>query len=566
MARPPRGRMPGSGRSSDETSDNELPLELPRVDPIRPRVTRPQRTEPKLDVKPEESVVENGPRRFVPPLRAAIPDPPETPRRMTPEKVDNPFDYYAMPRDESDPLSRPIAKPSTPAAEKSEYLTSKYYTPRRDLTAQRDFDDSEDQTANWARSVRPGRPVLETSSSEEDDTPLHLRHLPSRVRDHLRAEPRMPQTSEALGSFAQSAPTTTQLRARSGVPLPLAPELRAPVPQDVRVTRQIPDLPMPVFDDQQTLDDQQFGEDRNDAPLQTPQDLEAQLIDAFHDNARDDFANEPEFDSQSDEAVTEFDPRVAPLSDNLSVDEMARHALPDADSLPNERGRDEVNSAPVNAQSEMPMWMRRTEQVAPPPPIAVSDWDQDQALHALTSRIRSRAVQTMDRYNKPRTGLLKEKLFGAVGNFGTKIRDKARDVQDARRNAMIQKQAQDAARRDALQQNAVAPSPQDLRASRADEFEDAVPEFMVRPQAVVQDQGIERRPRWSFSLRRTRAPVVRVSAEVNRAQRRKRQSRLYEDIVAWIVVPPFIIGLIYGGLELAKFLSNSPLGKLLSGD
>jgi hypothetical protein len=71
---------------------------------------------------------------------------------------------------------------------------------------------------------------------------------------------------------------------------------------------------------------------------------------------------------------------------------------------------------------------------------------------------------------------------------------------------------------------------------------------------------------WFFFSRTPRVPVARVSVETNRSVRRKRQSRLYEDIVAWIVVPPFIIGAIYGGLELAKFLSNSPLGKLLSGD
>lgn len=536
MARPPRGRLPGSGRSSDETSGDELPLELPRVDPIRSRIARPPRTEPKLDQIFEEAETEKGPRRFVPPLRAAIPEPPASPRRMTPEKLDNPFDYYAMPKDENDPLSRPIVKPSAPVPEASEFLTSKYYTPRSELIAKREFDENEDQTANWARSVRPGRPILEPASPQDDDTPMHLRHLPSRVRDHLRAEPRMPVASETLGSFTQSAPTTTQLRARSGVPLPLAPELRAPVPQDVRVTRQIPEMPT-RFD----ADDQMRYADRDEGRSRAVDDL---------------ISAEPEFDSASDEAFTEIDRDVPPL---VSEDE-ERAAFEQDAAFDDDLRDDDVSQVPAGVtKSEPPSWMRRTDQPVPPPPVAVSDWDQDEALHALTSRIRNRAVETMERYNNPRAGLLKTKLVGTVGQFGATLRAKARNVQDARARAKADHQA-----RAQLKAQAEA----ELRASQIAEPVLTIDTVTIEEtdySSVNQQRQKAPRDYWAFFKRKPRAAVVRVSAEANRAVRRKRQSRLYEDVVAWIVVPPFIIGAIYGGLELAKFLSNSPLGKLLSG-
>jgi hypothetical protein len=47
-----------------------------------------------------------------------------------------------------------------------------------------------------------------------------------------------------------------------------------------------------------------------------------------------------------------------------------------------------------------------------------------------------------------------------------------------------------------------------------------------------------------------------------RRQRRRERLR-YEDTVAWLVVPVFLIVLTYGALEIGKQLAGTPIGKML---
>jgi hypothetical protein len=46
---------------------------------------------------------------------------------------------------------------------------------------------------------------------------------------------------------------------------------------------------------------------------------------------------------------------------------------------------------------------------------------------------------------------------------------------------------------------------------------------------------------------------------------RQRSRRRYENVVAWIVVPPVLIALIYAGLELYRQFAGSPVVKLFGG-
>jgi hypothetical protein len=47
-------------------------------------------------------------------------------------------------------------------------------------------------------------------------------------------------------------------------------------------------------------------------------------------------------------------------------------------------------------------------------------------------------------------------------------------------------------------------------------------------------------------------------------RRDRRRARLrYEDTVAWLLVPVFLIVLTYGALELGKQLAGTPVGKML---
>lgn len=114
-----------------------------------------------------------------------------------------------------------------------------------------------------------------------------------------------------------------------------------------------------------------------------------------------------------------------------------------------------------------------------------------------------------------------------------------------------------------------APTVEDLISqSRSDEMEE-IQSFMDETYVDPQWQS-EQGPSLASRIAKRinifkRSSSQRVEPPIQRTQRRRRQSRLYEDIVAWIVVPPFIIGAIYGVIEASKFISNSPLGKLLSG-
>lgn len=555
MARPPRGRLPGSDSSSDGTGADELPLDLPRVDPIRPRLPRPSispRIEPKF--ASAEDTPSQDYRPIMPPvgpaLRATDPERSFAP----PEKVDDPFDYYALPNADGDPLSRPLG-PTDTASSTDEFLTSKYYTPRTDFSASRDIDAAQSPSTRARRM--PGFDP-DPSLRDGDDTPLHLRHLPSRVRDHLRVEPKMPTISEPLGSFAQAQPSATQLRARSGVPLPLAPEIRAPVPTDIRVSRHLPRMPEPE---------------------------RSEVRDEPEPYSRSESSYSPAaFDSSSDEAVTDYDPTLPPLV----VPDEAQTSWEDESAFQENTYDEPITHLPKaefenRPNEDVPPWMKRSEPIAERA-LPSDEWAQDDALHALTMRLRKRAMATTNKINsKPGEALaLKMKSLLAWSNNAVKTKystwqeaKAARQVERMMRNDArlkqralakpqpIIKQQPPAFDMDRQSQNDI-PMPVSVSISNSDAHQPTrafVPEMVEADARPIVTQP-ERRGFWQ---RIPRAPKVRVLVEANRTQRRKKQSRLYEDIVAWIVVPPFIIGMIYGTLELAKFLSNSPLGKLLSG-
>lgn len=221
---------------------------------------------------------------------------------------------------------------------------------------------------------------------------------------------------------------------------------------------------------------------------------------------------EPRFDSASDEAVTDFDPSVPPLY-----------------------ASDRARQRDARLHSTM-------QNVRPTP-----ERDQNAAMTALASRLQMRASYDGEQIAAPRG----EAVLGQARKAISYFRAKVDDARVARAEARFKP---------------TVPTPEDLIAQYQTDQMDEELALLNEPLVVPpEDRRMARilplslpKSFWSWQ-RRSHAPI---STSV---QRHRRQSRLYEDIIAWIVVPPFIIGAIYGILELSKYLSNSPIGKMLSG-
>lgn len=576
MARPPRGRKPEGNVPDGEGEASELPLDLSRADAERPRLPRAEPRQPlrakskmgadRLDDPPTASL--DAPLR--PALRGTAPANAKPAR----ERLRNPFDNFPMPTPESEPLSKPITKSSAP--EPSEFLTSKYYTPRSDLTSANRMDSAADQTGSWASNVRPGRSLLDRPSDQTEE-PEHLRFLPPRVREHLRAEPRARSVSESQDSVAAPAAPAPQDKIaakRPAVPRTRTPEKRDEAPTKTRTKRNISD---PPFTSHQI--------DRPDEVREPPTEKERNSLPKADDTVSAFDTSFPSIDTPVELPDPAFMLRPArneepafyrsDIAERVRSEDRIRHeervqvdeavngrtrAVHDGDEIFGGRDQDQVTSTGI------PSWLSRTESTAPLNPVS-SDWDQDQALHALTSRMRDQSHDMRNGINRPRGEIL-NKLRSALDLVGNKVRDKATTIAKGRNRAddILETTLRIDPAADAVAQNPQqgVPFPDTLRATRSGfvGYEDAT---STLDQSIANSaEAIPEPQRRKFWQRRPQAPIY-VAPDLHRASRRQRQSRLYEDIVAWIVVPPFVIGAIYGGLELAKFLSNSPLGKMLSG-
>lgn len=593
MARPPRGRLPDSDRFDTELGADELPLDLPRVDPVRSRMARPI-------VNPVAENFVSGER----PLRADatlnrprpaprandpyIPDP--KPTVSWPERLANPFDYYAVPANTAPaekPMAEPLAKKRGNEPVRSgepNYVTSKYYEPRSDLTASRQTQTSDDLVDAWPSFVKSTRPIVDVNHNERvsqtQQRPVVREHDARSIEPTHGDAVLTALRHEELGSW-QSAAAFSKLPSSS-----LASDEGSVAPSDLYADS-YPSPKLPI------ASDDPFGS-----------------IDVAHEGR---FPYLPDRNLVSRAAVdydsdTEFDPRLRP---SVTQQVLRSHEIAQAREAPIALSSGDDAVAPRIAYSapslsslpgrQVPNWMRRSQQ-ATPIAVSTSEWGQEDALSAVVERIRERSEVSLKEPRQNFAEVVLQHLRQAFGRLRNPIQKRAAQRlphnNDAPLGTFPDFQGDLNARPDYAQGSGLSVNvqtsdvqsslPADLRADEGHDFrigtsahasadlrairsDSTAAAFDVPPvdQRAIRSASTdlsENPNRFrSFFKRRARASTSYPLDQSDRALRRKKQARLYEDIVAWIVVPPFIIGMIYGGLEFVKFLSNSPLGKLLSG-
>lgn len=257
-----------------------------------------------------------------------------------------------------------------------------------------------------------------------------------------------------------------------------------------------------------------------------------------------------------------------------------------------------TTESPVSVEPEasIPDWMRRGGH-ANSFAVSAHEWGQEDALQAIAARVRDRSEgspeQTRTDFADTMVAHLQQafgRWRGALQTRKTKLKaktslpQKQRDAQFGSEPASPSMMSSQTDKRidfdmavtpvfptaDGLSEPAQSSirMSEDLRATRALGTSSSVDALSIGQSGLdgfLTDVPSKHNRFRSLFKRRTRSPATHFTSPNDRIQSRRKQARLYEDIVAWIVVPPFIIGMIYGGLEFAKFLSNSPLGKLLSG-
>lgn len=593
MARPPRGRLPDSDRFNTELAADELPFDLPRVDPVRSRMARPI-------VNPAAENLVSGER----PLRADatlnrprpaprandpfIPDP--KPTVSWPERLANPFDYYAVPANTT-PAEKPMAetvvkKRGNEPVRSGEpnYVTSKYYEPRSDFTASRQTHTSDDPVDAWPSFVKSTRPIVDVDHNERvsqtQQRPVVREHdarsiEPTHVDAVLTA-----LRHEELGSWQSEAAFS------NSPPSSLASDEASVSPSDLYADSDpSPKLPL--------ASDDSFGP--------TDVALERRFLDQPDRNsilrASVGYDSDPKFDPRSRPSVAQQVLR----SHEIARAREAPIALSSGDDAVAPRVAYSASSLSSQSERQVPNWMRRSQQAAPIS-VSTSEWGQEDALYAVAERIRERSEVGLKEPRQNFAEVVLQHLRQAFGRLRNPIQKRTAQRLPHNNNAPLgtfpdfqgdltgrPEHAQDSGLSVDVQTSDVQSSlSADLRADEGHDFRIGTSEhastdlratrsvstaaaFDVSPidkpaiRSASTDLAENPSRFRSFFKRRARASTSYPLDHSDRALRRKKQARLYEDIVAWIVVPPFIIGMIYGGLELVKFLSNSPLGKLLSG-
>lgn len=530
MARPPQGRLPGTESASDENGAGELPLDLPRVEPRRRRQLFGAPPDARIEPRFNPVNLSEGSAASSPEAKKVVASPPESLGGIAGAEISrDPFAYYAMPRVQSEPvLTRETEPTPSVRADETESSSVSRGAPSAAgrFSAARRFEPSVDISRNdhGSETVEKDESPIDASAVIVDPTvglsdPI-VEQAP--IEDDIRPEPRIPSYVE------RSASTVDRQRFdRPSIDRPSFDRgsLERPSSERMSFERPIFERPLPErseFDPPVRMPRERPRSLASGDIPPVPADIRVtrtmpSVLQGERERRRDVTGlerTEPRFDSASDEAVTQIDEAVPPL---------------------------------IVERSGEPFSSDRDQAMMPPP--TGGDWDQDHAMDALTARMRQRAIDDTERMNAPRSEIVLDQARNAISFFRTKVDE----VRVARAEARFKPKV---------------PTVEDLIAqSRVDQLaeEEALIEslYAESPREPLVPKIFK--PGFMDRVRFWKRKPVRISPEVQRAQRRKKQSRLYEDIVAWIVVPPFIVGMIYGILELSKIIANSPLGKMLSG-
>lgn len=506
MARPPHGRLPGTDPTEGDASANELPLDLSRGEPRRARrLFGPPvdgRIEPRFN--PAQLSDDLATSRVADAADSMIPPPSSLGSIGGPDIASDPFAYHSMTPTKDDSLSFPRDRQSPTSRDtQSRVRATPDKRPHFDRGPQASLFDAPADASQAA-------PTPDVEVEFRDALPNRLTTsdmtTPSlraqEVDDRIR-EP-MRRTLRQEPADLARARMDMPLSGRLGADTPLQPQRERPIS-----TRSLNDM-MPS--------DVRVTRNAQDASFNTRNTGETRRTLDLSDRT------DLRFDSASDEALTRIDPTIPALIANRKIDD-----------LPSTRSSAQLSS-PLN-----------------------HDWERGDAMDpmdALTSRMRHRAMDDTERLSARRNEAIIEQARDALSVFGMKVDE----VRVARAEARFKPKAPTT--EDLIAQSRVDAIDEEQALLEAEEDLHEAPLVARRygfnsPGTLT--ETIASRFQFLKLTRASRAPkVLRVS-------RRKRQSRLYEDVVAWIVVPPFIIGMIYGILELSNFLANSPLGKLLSG-